>query len=129
MLPNNKAYGFYSCSVRILKVSGHIISQPLAQIFNASVSTGSFPAKLKLSKVVQILKSGDKSQPGNYRPISLLQICNRRLEKLVYKCSLSLLTNIIYYIHLNTDSAVRIVHSMLLLTNFDKGLFTCCFIH
>ena len=38
MLPNNKAYGLYSCpAVRILKLSHHIISQPLAQIFNVSV--------------------------------------------------------------------------------------------
>ena len=33
VLPNNKAYGLYSCPVSILKLSSHIISQPLAQIF------------------------------------------------------------------------------------------------
>ena len=32
VLPNNKAYGVYSCPVSILKLSSHIISQPLAQI-------------------------------------------------------------------------------------------------
>ena len=47
VLPNNKAYGLYSCPVSILKLSSHIISQPLAQIFNVSVSSGSFPAKLR----------------------------------------------------------------------------------
>ena len=53
------------------------------------------------------------------------------------KDSLSLLTNIIYYIHLNTDSAVRqsTQHATLgilndILTSFDKGQFTCMlFIH
>ena len=50
VLPNNKAYGLYSCPVSILKLSSHIISQPLAQIFNVSVSSGSFPAKLKPPK-------------------------------------------------------------------------------
>ena len=51
MLPNKEAYGLYSCPVRILKLSGHIISQTLAEIFNLSVSTGSveFPAKLKVA--------------------------------------------------------------------------------
>ena len=68
VLPNNKAYGLYSCPVSILKLSSHIISQPLAQIFNVSVSSGSFPAKLKTAKVVPVFKS----KPGNYRPISLL---------------------------------------------------------
>ena len=52
VLPNNKAYRLYSCPVSILKLSSHIISQPLAQIFNVSVSSGSFPAKLKTAKVV-----------------------------------------------------------------------------
>ena len=74
VLPNNKAYGLYSCPVSILKLSSHIISQPLAQIFNVSVSSGSFPAKLKTAKVVPVFKSGDESKPGNYRPISLLSI-------------------------------------------------------
>ena len=61
VLPNNKAYGLYSCPVSILKLSSHIISQPLAQIFNVSVSSGSFPAKLKTAKVVPVFKSGDES--------------------------------------------------------------------
>ena len=68
-----------------VKLSSHIISKPLAQIFNVSVSSGSFPANLKTAKVVPVFKSGDESKPGNYRPISLLSIFNRIFEKLVYK--------------------------------------------
>ena len=49
-LPNNKAYGLYSCPVSILKLSSHIISQPLAQIFNVSVSSGSLLLNLKPPK-------------------------------------------------------------------------------
>ena len=52
------------------KLSSHIISQPLAQIFNVSVSSGSFPAKLKTAKVVPAFKSGDEFKPRNYQPIS-----------------------------------------------------------
>ena len=111
VLPNNKAYGLYSCPVSILKLSSHIISQPLAQIFNVSVSSGSFPAILKTAKVVPVFKSGDESKPGNYRPISLLSIFNRIFESWFIKDLLSLLINIIYYIHHNMDSAVGIVHS------------------
>ena len=80
MLPNNKAYGLYSCPVSILNLSSRIISKPRAQIFNVSVSSGSFPAKLKTAKVVPVFKSGDESKPGNYRPISLLSIfCNPKI--------------------------------------------------
>ena len=63
VLPNNKAYGLYPCPVSILKLSSHIISQPLAQIFNVSVSSGSFPAKFKTAKVDPVFKSGDESKP------------------------------------------------------------------
>ena len=85
VLPNNKAYGLYLYPVSILKLSSHVISQPLAQIFNGSVFSGSLPAKLKTAKVIPVFKSGDESKPGNYRPISLLSIFNRIFEKLVYK--------------------------------------------
>ena len=54
VLPNNRAYGLYSCPISILKLSSYIISQPLAQIFNVSISSGSFPAKLKTTKVVPV---------------------------------------------------------------------------
>ena len=114
VLPNNKAYGLYSCPVSILKLSSHIISQPLAQIFNVSVSSGSFPAILKTAKVVPVFKSGDESKPGNYRPISLLSIFNRIFESWFIKDLLSLLIKIIYYIHHNMDSVVGIVHNTLL---------------
>ena len=35
--------------------------------------------------VVPVFKSGDKSHPGNYRPISLLSIFDRIFEKRVCK--------------------------------------------
>ena len=69
VLSNDKVYGLYSSPVSILKLSSHIISQPLAQIFNASVSSGSFPAKLKTAKVVPVFKSGNESNPGVTRVI------------------------------------------------------------
>src|SRR5699024_1626182 len=48
------------------------LTGPLSKIFNLSLNTGVFPAKWKLSKVVPILKTGDKHNIANYRPISIL---------------------------------------------------------
>ena len=130
MLPNNKAYGLYSCPVSILKLSSHIISQPLAQIFNVSVSSGSFPAKLKTAKVVPVFKSGDESKPGNYRPISLLSIFNGIFEKLVYKRLFKFVNknNILYSSqhgfcsrHSTQHAALEILND--LLTNCDGKFF------
>ena len=136
VLPNNKAYGLYSCPVSILKLSSHIISQPLAQIFNVSVSSGSFPAKLKTAKVVPVFKSGDESKPGNYRPISLLSIFNRIFEKLVYKRLIKFVNkhNILYSSQYGFRSRHSTQHATLeilndILSNFDKGQFTFLFIY
>ena len=133
MLPNNKAYRLYSCPVSILKKCSHIISQPLAQIFNVSVSSGSFPAKLKTAKVVPVFKSGDESKPGNYRPISLLSIFNRIFEKLVYKRLIKFVNkhNILYSSQYGFRSRHSTQHATLeilndILSNFDKGQFTFC---
>ena len=50
---------------------------------NLSFSKGIFPDKLKMARVVPIFKKGDKSIPGNYRPISILPIISKLFEKLV----------------------------------------------
>jgi len=47
-----------------------------------SVQNGVFPSKLKEAKVIPVYKSDDETDPGNYRPISLLSIFNRIFEKL-----------------------------------------------
>ena len=123
----------YSCPVRIFKLSCHIISQPLAQNFNVSVFTGSFPAKLKTAKyVVPIFKSGDESKPGSYTAISLLQIFNRIFDKFVYIKRIKFVDK---HSTLNSSQyGIRGKHSTQhatpgilngILTNFDKGQFTC----
>ena len=84
-LPNNKSHGLYSCPVALLKLSRSSISSILAKIFNLSVSTGKYPSKLKMSKIIPIFKSEDETNANNYRPISLLSIYDRILEKMMYK--------------------------------------------
>jgi hypothetical protein len=43
------------------------------------------PDKLKIAKVIPLFKKGDRCLLENYRPISLLSIFNKLLEKVVYK--------------------------------------------
>ena len=84
-IPRNKTYGLYSCPIHILSGAKHIISGPLSNIFNISVQEGVFPSNLKQAKVIPVYKSDDETEPGNYRPISLLSIFNRIFEKLMYR--------------------------------------------
>ena len=53
-------------------------------IFNAVLSTGVFPARLKYAIVKPIFKKGDKQDVFNYRPISLLTSFSKIIEKLIY---------------------------------------------
>ena len=54
-------------------------------ICNLSFSKGIFPLQMKITKVIPIFKSGDKSQFNNYRPISVLSQFSKIFEKLFYE--------------------------------------------
>ena len=70
-------------SINLLKFISHSVSIPLSHVFNLSLSTGIFPNKLKTSRAVPIHKSGRTDLCDNYRPISLLSMLSKILEKIV----------------------------------------------
>ena len=84
LLPSNKAYGLYSCPVRILKFARNILSSPLAELINLSVQSGKYPSKLKHAKFIPVHKGDDETDPSNYHPISVLSVFNRIFEKTMY---------------------------------------------
>ena len=53
-------------------------------IINQSIESGHVPVTMKLAKVVPIYKSKDKQMLNNYRPISLLPIFSKILEKVIH---------------------------------------------
>ena len=86
-LPNNKAPGMDNISAKVLKIitGNECIAIPLEYIFNLSFSTGIVPDLLKIAKVVPIHKKCQRNLAENYRPISLLSIFDKIMEKLMYK--------------------------------------------
>ena len=81
---NGKATGLNTIPNKILKCSKNVISQSLADIFNASIQSGIFPDDFKIARVTPIFKEGEKGDVSNYRPISILCIVARVSEKLLY---------------------------------------------
>ena len=70
--------------IRILKICGKSICRPLELIFNECISNGIFPSEWKKVNVVPIHKKNDRQCFENYRPISLLPICDKILERLIF---------------------------------------------
>ena len=83
-LDPNKAHGHDNTSIRMLKVCGPSIYKPVEIIFNQCLETGVFPSEWKKGNIVPIHKKGDKQMVQNYRPVSLLPICGKILERLMF---------------------------------------------
>ena len=80
----SKSTGPYSLPTKILKILKSLLSGPLTCLFNCSFSTGVVPSKLKVARVIPVHKNGPRAVISNYRPISLLSVFNKILEKLMY---------------------------------------------
>ena len=65
---------------------------PLKIIFSNILSTSIYPDLWKIANVTPIFKKGDKQLIKNYRPISLLPICGKILEKIIFNHLYSYLT-------------------------------------
>lgn len=83
-LKRKKATGLDNFLSGLLKDAASVIAKPLTYIINLSLRSGTVPAEWKEAKVLPLFKSGSSSEIGNYRPISLLPILSKILEKVVY---------------------------------------------
>jgi hypothetical protein len=68
---------------RLLKELCDVLAQPIAHIFNLSLSNSVVPQEWKDAIIAPIFKKGNKSDPANYRPVSLTSILCKVLEKCV----------------------------------------------
>jgi hypothetical protein len=90
-LKEGKASGPDEISARVLKHTAETISRPLCRIFNFSIASGNFPNKWKIANVVPIHKKNARDIMGNYRPVSLLPIAGKCMERCVQKVVLNYL--------------------------------------
>ncbi len=60
-----------------------MVAPLLVDIFNASLKDGEVPVDWRRANVTPIYKKGAKSDPGNFRPVSLTSVCCKLMERLV----------------------------------------------
>ncbi|MCU7800963.1 MAG: reverse transcriptase family protein [gamma proteobacterium symbiont of Lucinoma myriamae] len=80
-----KATGLDGLSPKILKLSAEVVGPILLKLINISFQSGQFPDILKLAKLLPIHKGGADNDPSNYRPISILSVLSKVIEKHVTK--------------------------------------------
>ena len=83
-LKQNKAAGFDELSSNISILAYDSLKNILFHIFKVSIKQGIFPDKLKIPKLTPIFKSGAKDNVSNYRPISILLVFWKVLERIMY---------------------------------------------
>ena len=109
----NKVHGWDEISKRMIKLSDVSLVTPLKIIFTNCLSQGVFPGIWNCANVVRVHKKNEKNLKSNYRPISLLTIFGKMLEKLMYNS---------LYSHLDSCDLLNPNQSC-----FHPGLCVCLF--
>ena len=68
----------------MLKICGDSIYEPLKIIFRQVILTGVFPSESKKGNIASVHKKSGKQNIKNYRPVSLLPICGKIFERLIF---------------------------------------------
>jgi hypothetical protein len=82
-LKNSNCNDIYDLNVNLIKTIKNVIISPLTKLVNLCIRENTFPECLKRAKVIPIYKKGDKNNPSNFRPIALLPIFSKLLEKVL----------------------------------------------
>ena len=83
-LKRNKPAGFDDLSTNSIIDAYDILENILFHIFKVSIQQGIFSDSLKIAKVILIFKSGDKDNISSYRPMSILPVFSKVLERIMY---------------------------------------------
>lgn len=67
--------------IKPIKYVIDILGSPLTHIFNVAFDSGTFPKPMQLAKVTVLHKRGDVNNLSNYRPMSILPVFSKGLEK------------------------------------------------
>ena len=79
-----KAAGPDNIPASMIKDTAEELAAPISFLVNKSFEAGVFPTAEKSAKVTPLYKSGERNSFNNYRPISVLNVISKVVEKLVF---------------------------------------------
>ncbi|CAB4036188.1 Hypothetical predicted protein, partial [Paramuricea clavata] len=82
-ISTSKAAGLDNIPPKLVKDAAEELATPLTTLVNRSLTCGLFPTAEKAAKISPIYKSEDKTALDNYRPISVLPVFSKVLERVV----------------------------------------------
>ena len=82
-IESSKAARVNKLSGRFLKDGANILAKPISALCNLSMSQGVFSSASQVAKLKPIFKKGKKTDPSNYRSISLLPSISKIIERVI----------------------------------------------
>ena len=127
----SKAAGLDSLYRRFLKDGAKFLAKPISDLCNLSINSEKFPDLGKAAKLRPLYKKGSITQPCNYRPISLLPLISKIIEKVIHDQTSTFLNseNLLYTYQsgfpkkYSTDFYLSYLHDKIL-KGFDKSMMT-----
>ena len=92
-LKTSKATGIDNIPAKVLKISAEVVGPAITWIYNLSIKTGIYVEEWKKAWVMPVFKSEDRQKCENYRPISILPIISKILERLIFSQIYKFLNN------------------------------------
>ena len=82
-LNNSTAYGLDFIDTYAIKLIKKEILPAVTHIINLSISSRTFPEAWKKVKIIPLHKTDDLLNPKNYRPVAIIPILSKILEKVI----------------------------------------------
>ena len=84
-LKNKKSMGPDNLNASVLKLALPYTIETLTYVYNLCIKEHTFPTAFKTAKITPLPKSKDLTNLNNFRPISLLSVVSKPLEKHIHK--------------------------------------------
>ena len=127
----DKAAGIDNISAKFLKDGANVLAKPISEVCNLSIKYSIFPTDRQIAKLKPLFKKGSTTLPKNYRPISLLPLISKIIEKVIHDQTQAFLdeNKILYRFqsgfrkNFSTDSCLSYLNNKIV-TGFESGLYT-----